>query len=103
MALSLLIAPPINPLACTKSISCRPESYLSFTSSLIPLQPALKGNLSSNEPSFLGTPWILHFFPDFSGNTTKSTSPSHLPSYYIVTTGFCQGTYFYNKTILPEG
>lgn len=103
IALSLLIAPPINPLACTKSMSCRPESYFSFTSSLIPLQAALKGNLSSNEPSFLGTPWILHFKPDFSGNTTKSISPSHLASSQIVTIGFCQGTYLSNRTILPEG
>ena len=75
MALSRLIAPPIKPLACTKSMSCKPESSFSFCSSLMPLQAPFKGSLSSNDPSFFGTPWILHFLPDFSGKMTKSISP----------------------------
>jgi len=55
IALSREIAPPINPLACTKSISSMLERILNFYISLTPRHYCRKGSLSSNEPSFFAT------------------------------------------------
>lgn len=97
------MAPPINPFACTKSMSLIPETSISFCWSLIPLHSCFKGFLNSNEPSFKATAWILHFWFVFSGKTTKRISPSSFSSSSIWTMHFCQGTYLVNKMIFPEG
>lgn len=65
------VDPPINPLACTKSISSIPDKFTSFYMSLMPLHSSFSPFLSINEPSCRETPCILHFFPLFSGKTTK--------------------------------
>lgn len=103
IALSREIAPPIKPLAWTKSISAIPERFLNFYISLTPRQSWRRGSLSSNEPSFLATAWIRHFFRDFSGKTTNKISPMLLVSSYTVDSPFCQGTYEFRRMILPEG
>ena len=69
MALSLLTAPPMKPLAWTKSMSSIWDNPFSFYMSFIPLHSAFRGSLSSNEVSFRGTAWILHFWPFASGKT----------------------------------
>lgn len=59
------IAPPINPFACTKSMSFIPEISTNFSMSLIPLHSVFNPLLSSKAPYFVGTAWILHLSPVF--------------------------------------
>jgi hypothetical protein len=83
MVLYLETAPPIKPLAWTKSISFIPDKCTNFYISLIPRHSSFKPFLSKNEPSFNETACIRHLNPDLSGKTTNRISPSHFFYCYI--------------------
>ncbi len=51
MVLYLELAPPINPFACTKSISLICDIFTNFSISFIPLHYYFKPFLNTNDPS----------------------------------------------------
>ncbi len=101
-ALYFETAPPMKPVAWTKSMSLIPERFTSFYWSLIPRHSCFIPFLSSKPPYFYGTAWILHLF-DLSGKMTYKISPTHSSSTSSSKIGFTQGIYFSSNTTFPLG
>ncbi len=95
------IAPPINPLACTNSISLIWDISTNFSISLIPLHCYLSPFLNSN-PYVSETVWILQLFPFLFGKITNKIYPLQFFYSSISRTDFGHGTYFYRTIILPD-